>query len=84
MKRGVYCCLIVCLFVGMRNAYRIFVRKPEEKRPRGRPRLRWEVKVRIDFKGNKMVLCGLVSCGSGFCDFGSERWDSVLKMWGIF
>jgi len=26
----------------MRNAYRILVGKPEEKRPLGRPRRRWE------------------------------------------
>jgi hypothetical protein len=26
---------------GMRNAYKIFIRKPEGKRPLGRPRSRW-------------------------------------------
>jgi hypothetical protein len=29
----------------MRNLYRMFVRKPEGKRPLGRPRSRWEVNI---------------------------------------
>jgi len=33
----------------MRNAYKIFVGKPEWKRPLGRPRHRWEY-VRMDLK----------------------------------
>jgi hypothetical protein len=32
----------------MRNAYRILVGKPEEKRPLGRPRRRWEDNIRMD------------------------------------
>jgi hypothetical protein len=31
-----------------RNAYRIFVGKPEGKRPLGRPRRRWEDNIRMD------------------------------------
>jgi hypothetical protein len=31
-----------------RNAYRLLVRKPEGKRPLGRPRLRWADNIRID------------------------------------
>jgi hypothetical protein len=34
----------------IRNAYKIFVRKPEGKRPRGRPRRRWEDNIRMDLK----------------------------------
>jgi hypothetical protein len=33
-----------------RNAYRIFVGKPEGKRPSGRPRHRWEDNVRMDLR----------------------------------
>jgi hypothetical protein len=33
-----------------RNAYRIFVGKPEGKRPLGRPRRRWEDNIRIDLR----------------------------------
>jgi hypothetical protein len=31
-----------------RNAYRLLVRKPEEKRPLGRPRSRWVDNIRMD------------------------------------
>jgi hypothetical protein len=34
----------------MRNAYKIFVRKPEGKRPLGRPRSRWEDNVKMDLR----------------------------------
>jgi hypothetical protein len=33
-----------------RNAYRIFVGKPEGKRPLGRPRRRWEDTIRMDLR----------------------------------
>jgi len=34
----------------MRNAYKIFVGKPEGKRPLGRPRRRWEDNIRLDLR----------------------------------
>jgi hypothetical protein len=34
-----------------RNAYRILVRKPEEKRPLGRPRRRWVDNIKINLRG---------------------------------
>jgi hypothetical protein len=30
--------------------YRVLVGKPEEKRPMGRPRRRWEDNIKMDFK----------------------------------
>jgi hypothetical protein len=33
-----------------RNAHRIFVGKPEGKRPLGRSRLRWEDNIRMDLR----------------------------------
>jgi hypothetical protein len=33
-----------------RNAYRLLVRKPEGKRPLGRPRRRWVDNIRMDFR----------------------------------
>jgi hypothetical protein len=33
-----------------RNAYRIFGGKLEGKRPLGRPRLRWEDNIKMDFQ----------------------------------
>jgi hypothetical protein len=38
----------VALLGERRSAYRILVRKPEEKTPLGRFRLRWEGNIRID------------------------------------
>jgi hypothetical protein len=34
----------------IRNAYNIFVGKPEGKRPLGRPRRRWEDNIRMNLK----------------------------------
>jgi hypothetical protein len=33
-----------------RKLYKIFVEKPEGKRPFGRPRRRWEDGIRMDFR----------------------------------
>ena len=33
-----------------RNAYRVLVGKPEEKRPLEKPRLRWEDNMKVDLK----------------------------------
>jgi hypothetical protein len=33
-----------------RNAYRILVGKPEENRPLGRPRRRWEDNIKLNFR----------------------------------
>ena len=38
-----------------RGVYRVLVRKPEGKRPLGRPRLRWEDNIKIDIQE---VGCG--------------------------
>jgi hypothetical protein len=40
-----------------RNAYRILVRKPEGKRPLGRPRRRWLDNIKMDLR--KIGLCGM-------------------------
>jgi hypothetical protein len=36
-----------------RNAYRILVGKPEEKRPLGRPRCRWVDNIKMDLRDIK-------------------------------
>jgi hypothetical protein len=44
-----------------RNAYRILVRKPEGKRPLGRPRRMWEDNIRMDLRGiGRVVWSGLI------------------------
>jgi hypothetical protein len=34
----------------MKNTYKIMVRKPEGKRPLGKPRCRWEDNIRMDLR----------------------------------
>jgi hypothetical protein len=50
----------VALMEEMRNACSLFVRKPEGKRPHGRPRRRWEDNIRIDLREIGMVWTGFV------------------------
>jgi hypothetical protein len=40
---------VACMGEG-RNVYRVLVRKPEVKRPLGRPRRRWEYGVKMDLR----------------------------------
>jgi hypothetical protein len=40
----------VARIVAKRNAYRIFVGKPEGKRPLGRPRRRWVDNIKMDLR----------------------------------
>jgi hypothetical protein len=48
----------------MRNAYKILVRKPEGKRPLGKPRCKCE-DIKMDLKRNKVGRCGLDLSVSG-------------------
>jgi hypothetical protein len=48
----------------IRNAYTILARKPERKRPLGRPRCRWKDNIKMDLI-ERVGGCGLDSCGSG-------------------
>ena len=55
-----------------RNAYRIFVGKPEGKRPLGRPRCRWEDNIKMDLRE--------ASCDTGnWIDFEvKDQWQACL------
>jgi len=48
-----------------RGIYRVFVAKPEGKRPLGRHRRRWVADIRIVSPGGGMCLYGLDWAGSG-------------------
>jgi hypothetical protein len=68
----------------MRIAYNILVRKPERKRPLGRPRRRGEDHIRMDRREIWWVgRCGLHASGSrqgpvaGFCEHGDEPSGSI-------
>jgi hypothetical protein len=45
--------------------YKVLVRKPEGRRPLGRPRCRWEDGIRMDLREIGLGGCGLDSTGSG-------------------
>jgi hypothetical protein len=49
-----------------RGVYRVLVGKPEERRPLGRPRHRWEDNIRMDLR---KVECGCVH----WMDLASDR-----------
>jgi hypothetical protein len=49
-----------------RGAYRVLVGKPEEKRPLGRPRRRWEDNIKMDLQE---VECG----GTDWIELGQDR-----------
>jgi hypothetical protein len=54
----------------MRNAYNIFVVKPEGKRPLGRPSRRWEDNIRIEVGWAGLDRIHLVQAGTSgwiFC-----------------
>jgi hypothetical protein len=43
-----------------KNGYRIFVRKPEGKRPLGRPRRKWVENIKTDLRSDGMAWIGLI------------------------
>jgi hypothetical protein len=73
-----------------RNAYRILVRKSEEKRPLGRPRpmCMWVDNIKIDLKRDRVGWYELDRSGSGYgplegsCEHGNEPSGSI-KCWEV-
>jgi hypothetical protein len=68
--------------VKIKNAYKILVEKPEEKRPFGRPKHTWKDNIKMDFK-KQGVKNGLNSSGSkqgpvaGSCEHNNETSGST-------
>jgi hypothetical protein len=59
----------------MRNACNILVRKPEGKRPLGRPSHRWEDNIRMDLREiERKILAGFIwlKVGTSFFEPGNE------------
>jgi hypothetical protein len=70
-----------------RNACRILVRKPEGKRPRGRPRRRWVDNTKMDLREigwDGMDWVGLIwlRIGTSSCKHGNEPSGSI-KCWEV-
>jgi hypothetical protein len=71
-----------------RGVHRVLVGKPEQTRPLGRPRRRWEDNIKIDLQevgGGCGTRWGWLRIGqvAGTCEYGKELSGS-LKMWGIY
>jgi hypothetical protein len=48
-----------------RKVYKVWVGKPEGKKPLGRPRRRWEDGVKMELRETGRGVCELDSTGSG-------------------
>jgi hypothetical protein len=67
-----------------RCVYRVLVGRPEEKRPRGRPRSRWEDNIKMDLKeivfdGTNQIRMAEKSPMASFCEHGNEPSGSIKK-----
>jgi hypothetical protein len=58
-----------------RSVYRVLVRKPEEKRPLGKPSCRWEDNIKMDFQE---VGCG----GMDWIEMAQDRnrWRALVNV----
>jgi hypothetical protein len=89
----------VALMGQERKVYKVWVGKPEGKRPLGRPRRRWEDGIRMDLREIGLWGCALYSTGSGHepvascCECGDEPLGScatelvsyleIMQKWNI-
>ena len=70
----------------VRGVYRVLVGNPEEKRPLGRSRRRWEDNIKMDLQEVGFGVYGLDRAGSGYgqlagtCECGNEPSGSI-KCW---
>jgi hypothetical protein len=69
-----------------RGVYRVWVGRPEGKRPLGRPRCRWEDNIKLDLReigtdGTNWVRLAhdRVWWGGGFCEHGNKPSGSIKR-----
>jgi hypothetical protein len=63
-----------------KDAYRVFVGRPEGKRPLRRPKRRWEDNIKLDFKGDRHRWDELDSAGSGKSPV-ADFLNTVIDFW---
>jgi hypothetical protein len=76
-------CMLVARMGAKRNTYRLWVGKPEGKRPLGRPRHRWVDNIRMDLGEvgwGDVDWIGLAQERNSSCEFGIEPSGSI-KCW---
>jgi hypothetical protein len=57
-----------------RNVYRLFVRKPERKRPLGRPRCRWLDSIKMDLVEIELSVVDLIGLAQD-----RYRWKTLVN-----
>jgi hypothetical protein len=57
-----------------RGAHRVLVRKPEEKRPLGRPRRRWEDNIKMDLQEVGLGCGDLIGLAQD-----RDRWRALVS-----
>jgi hypothetical protein len=77
----------VVRMVDRRDAYRVLVRKPAGKVPRGKPRRRWKGNIRMDFKSVYRTWTGLIwrriGTGGWLCGHANETSGSNKNLGNI-
>jgi hypothetical protein len=58
-----------------KGVYKVLVGKPEEKRPMGRPRSRWEDNIRMDLQEVGFGGMGWIGLAQD-----RERWQALVKV----
>jgi hypothetical protein len=58
-----------------RNAYRIFVGKPEGKRPMGRPRRRWVDNIKMDLREIRWDVMDWIDLAQN-----RDQWRALVNM----
>jgi len=63
-----------------RGAYRILVRRPEGRRPLGRPRCRWNDNVKMDLQEVRWTGLNWLRTGTGgSCECANEPSGSIVR-----
>jgi hypothetical protein len=64
---------------GRRGVYRVLVGKPEGQRPIGRPKLRWEDNIKMDYQEMRCEDMDLIALAqmAGTCECGNEHSGSI-------
>jgi hypothetical protein len=63
-----------CSADGERGVYRVLVEKPEEKRPLGRPRGRWEDNIKMDLQEVGFGGVGWIGMAQD-----RDRWRAIVN-----
>jgi hypothetical protein len=64
-----------------RGVYRVLVGRPENKRPLGKPRPRWEDNIKMDLRETENDEANWIQLGpvAGLCEHGNEPSGSIRK-----